>query len=181
MADETRIPASVVIAKRNAEGLDAIGVSRDLVFRTIKKAMIAFRPQREVRTGEGGRVKKRDPDWNTRLRAVELYLELTSITPAAAVKTMQGATIEVEANSEFHSRARERGELEQMRRAVAGESVMELPSLEDAPLRMPTKKETLNEVIARREREQQEREEVEAVPRAQRFKPSVPLSLEDVS
>lgn len=187
-SDISRLPAAVVVAKKNRETFEEIGVTPTKVFQVVKRAMNAFKtPMKEKRrapTGdnEEGRLVKREPDWNTRLRAVEIWMELTSVTPSGVHRTMQGARVDISPGEEIVSLHRERGTVEGAKRAIENRVTPEgLPDMEAAPITMPPKRETLAEVIARRSREQEERETIESMPRAKRFSPTTTLEMDDVA
>lgn len=190
MSDDlvSRLPAAVVVAKKNRETFEEIGVTPVKVFSVVKRAMNAMRTpvvqkrREKPSPDQEGRLVKREPDWNTRLRAVEIWMELTSVTPSGVHRTMQGARVDISPGDEIVSLHRERGTVENAKRAIDGRAIPAgLPDMEAPPITMPPKRETLAEVIARREREQTERETIEAIPRAQRFKPTTTLEMDDVA
>jgi hypothetical protein len=102
MGESSSIPAQVVVAKRNKDKLAAIGVTEEKVFLTLKKALNACKPERGRKpretTDEGlprQRAERREADWQVRLKAIELYVTLTCISPEDVSRSLKGVTIDM--------------------------------------------------------------------------------------
>lgn len=186
----TTVPAQVVVAKRNKEKLASIGVTEEKVFHTLRRALSAFKVQTVGRERKDGKAPARLPDWQTRLRAIELYITLTSLSPEDVSKTLKGVTIEVSNNGDTpladlfpsgqeidSARAKGRSVLEMARALASG---VEPPdALASEPLTMPEKtRMSLKEILERRKDSIGERERVGTGKNG--FSPTVPLRAEDL-
>lgn len=93
MANVTRVPVGIVVGKRNRERLEEVGVTDETAFKVLKDALEATK----VITTEtkSGKTNRNVPDYDTRLKAVRLYMELTRLDPVSAEKDQKTMAIDV--------------------------------------------------------------------------------------
>jgi hypothetical protein len=195
MGESSSIPAQVVVAKRNKDKLASIGVTEEKVFLTLKRAMNACKPAPPARgrraepPTEITRSPKRDPDWNIRLRAIELYVTLTCISPEDVSKSLKGVTIDMTPHEAIGDALPSTGVIDALRaqgrsaveiaRAMANGSLpsVELPEGESLPI-PPKTRLSVKELLDIRKEEIQER--MGDRPPTGNFTPSSSIRPEDL-